>query len=137
MKLVVKLIPLILVSTIILCACGDSYDGRGLEDAPKGPKEADAQSTLVLANLEDLKILNLAANYLKDLGINASFYETLIEYHDANTPVTLELAGESSSEYTGEYLEVKFYYSDNSQEGPYDHCTTVYIDQKGQVIGHK
>src|SRR5690554_6648277 len=118
MKLLNKRIFIPLVAVIMLYCCS-GCNASGVDELPHSiHQEANTQQALSLANLGDLRVVHLATEYLKDLGLNAAFQETLIEYHTASEPIVLELANEKTSEYVGEYLEVKLYYSGNQNEKP-------------------
>lgn len=89
-----------------------------------------------LTHMDDLKVINIAANYLKEQGEAISFQETYIEYHDAGTTTAhIALDDGETVEYLGEYLEIRLYQKDESKQNPYGHCTVVYITQDGKILG--
>jgi uncharacterized protein YuzE len=89
-----------------------------------------------LVKMDDLKAINLAANYLKESGETVSFKETYIEYHDAGkTAETIQLAGGNFIEYEGDYLEIRFYKGEGEEVSPDDECIVVYIGEDGKILG--
>ena len=89
-----------------------------------------------LTHMDDLKAINIAANYLKEQGETVSFQETYIEYHDAGaTTAHIPVEDGKTVEYPGEYLEIRLYQMDESKQDPYEHCTVVYITQDGKILG--
>jgi|SRR5690554_6579203 hypothetical protein len=89
-----------------------------------------------LTHMDDLKAINLAANYLKEQGETVQFEETYIEYHDAGTTAAhIALEDGETLEYPGEYLEIRFYQKDESKQNPYGQYTVVYITQGGKILG--
>lgn len=89
-----------------------------------------------LTHMDDLKLINIAANYLKEQGETISFQETYIEYHDAGTTTAhIALEDGKTVEYPGEYLEIRLYQNDESKQNPYGHCIVVYVTQDGNILG--
>jgi hypothetical protein len=88
-----------------------------------------------LKQMDDLKAINLAANYLKGLGETVSFQETYIEFHKKQKTAThLPVTDGKPISYLGDYLEVRLYRGRNP-ENPCEECTTVYISQNGKILG--
>mgnify|MGYP000850264302 CR=1 FL=1 len=89
-----------------------------------------------LTHMDDMKAINIAANYLKEQGETISFHETYIEYHDAGTTTAhISLEDGKTVEYPGEYLEIRLFQKDESKQNLYEHCTVVYITQDGKILG--
>jgi hypothetical protein len=100
------------------------------------PHGAAFKGSTYLMHMDDLKAINLAANYLKELGETVSYHETLIQYHEAQeAAVNIALAEGKFVEYSGDYLEVRFYSSDDPEANPCENCTVVYISQDGKILG--
>lgn len=100
------------------------------------PYDAAFQSSRLLIHMDDLKAINMAANYLKEQGETVSFHETYIEYHDAGeTASGIILADGKTIEYIGDYLEVRLFQSDDPVHNPCQHCTVVYISRDGKILG--
>jgi len=88
-----------------------------------------------LKQMDDLKAINLAANYLKELGETVSFQETYIEFHERQkTAAQLPVTDGKPISYLGDYLEVRLYRG-KDPENPCEECTTVYISQNGKILG--
>lgn len=109
-----------------------------MENEPEDsiPYDAAFQSSRLLIHMDDLKAINLAANYLKEQGESVSFQETYIEYHDAGeSAANITLADGKTIEYIGDYLEVRLFQSDDPVHNPCQHCTVVYISRDGKILG--
>ena len=131
--MVLALISILLTTSS--CGSGDK-PGVFLDPEPSEPHDAAFRGSSYLKQMDDLKAINLAANFLKDLGETVTFQETYIEYHEAQkAAVKLSLTGGESVEYLGDYLEVRLYDSDNPEEDPCGECTVVYISQEGKALG--
>lgn len=103
---------------------------------PHDPTFTGSKGSSYLTQMDDLKAINLAANFLKDLGETVTFQETYIEYHDAEeTAAHISLADGKSIDYSGDYLEIRLYDSDDPAYEQPDNYTVVYISQDGKVIG--
>jgi hypothetical protein len=100
------------------------------------PHGAAFKGGAYLQHMDDLKAINLAANYLKELGETVTYQETYIEFHEAQeAAVEIALAEGKSVEYAGDYLEIRFYNSDDPKNDPCEDCTVVYISQDGKILG--
>jgi len=132
--------PMIMM-TILACAflllasgCTASRGSLGHDQKTGDPA---MESSSYLTRLNDLKAINIAANFLKEHGLNPSFQETFIQYHLAShVPDDILPADEKALDYFGEYLEVRLYFSDDPENAPCRECTVVYIDDIGNVLGY-
>jgi len=87
--------------------------------------------------MDDLKAINLAADYLKERGETVDFQETYIEYHDAGeSALDDSLAGENDAGHISDYLEVRLYQIDDQTENSCEHYTVVFISGDGRVLGY-
>lgn len=106
------------------------------EQEDSAPYDTAFRGSSFLIRMDDLKAINMAANYLKNLGETVTFQETYIEYHDAgSSAVNISLADGESVEYRGDYLEVRLYQSEDPKDSGCEHCTVVYISQDGKILG--
>jgi hypothetical protein len=138
-------ILLTLISVLyISCSCSNSvYDDTATTDItdtatsePHDPAFTGSKGSSYLMQMDDLKVINLAANFLKGLGETVTFQETYIEYHEAqDTAVNISLADGESIDYSGAYLEIRFYDIDDLADENPDNYTVVYISQDGKVLG--
>lgn len=138
-------ILLTLISIVYFsCSCSNSvYDDTATTDItdtatsePHDPAFTGSKGSSYLMQMDDLKVINLAANFLKGLGETVTFQETYIEYHEAqDTAVNISLADGESIDYSGAYLEIRFYDSDDLADESPDNYTVVYISQDGKVLG--
>ncbi|WZL78461.1 hypothetical protein QBE55_13280 [Eubacteriales bacterium mix99] len=116
----------------------DSQKGRPACEVKSESSESDHAAyagSSFLKQMDDLKAINLAANYLKELGETVSFQETYIEFHKRQkTAVQLPVTDGKPISYPGDYLEVRLYRGED-RENPCEECTTVYISQNGKILG--
>lgn len=113
-----------------------SGTGMPMEQEDLIPHDVVFRGSSFLIQMDDLKAINMAANYLKELGETVTFQETYIEYHDAGkTAANISLASGQSVDYMGDYLEVRLYQSNDPEEKPCEHCTVIYISQDGKILG--
>jgi|LSQX01.2.fsa_nt_gb hypothetical protein len=100
------------------------------------PHDPAFRGSFLLTRMDDMKAINMAANYLKAQGETVTFQETYIEYHDSEqTSGRIPLTDGRTIEYSGDYLEVRLY---NSCPDEHDHCAEcniVYISQDGKILG--
>ena len=142
-----KTIAVLLAIIGFMMIAGSCRSGTPGEAPDKAPDRAAASSdpselhdaafkgSSYLKQMDDLKAINLAANFLKGLGETVTFQETYIEFHEAQkAAVEIPLADGESVEYLGDYLEVRLYDSDDPED-PCEECTVVYISQDGKVLG--
>lgn len=89
-----------------------------------------------LTHMDDLNVINMAANYLKEQGETVSFQETYIEYHEAEVyPAHISLEDGKYVDYSGDFLEIRIYQEDDLKQNTSEHFTVVYISQDGEILG--
>lgn len=132
-----KSLIIVLFINILLMISSCSQTAIITGEIDSEPHDAAFQGSSYLMQMDDLKAINLAANFLKDNGESVSFLETFIEYHEADdVAVHLSLANGESVDYLGAYLEVRLYQSDDPKSDPWEECTIIYISQDGKILGH-
>jgi hypothetical protein len=135
-----KVYVLIIVIGILVLAgsCGSlPIYTEDKSEADSIPHDAAFKSSSFLLLMDDMKAINLAANYLKEQGETVTFQETYIEYHDAGeSTLDIALSGKEGVNYVGDYLEVRLYQSDDQTGNPCEHCTIVYISREGKILGY-
>ncbi|HHY82673.1 MAG TPA: hypothetical protein GX505_08340 [Clostridiales bacterium] len=131
----VILLTLILLFIIFAyVSCNAANTQKNTQD--QEPHDTAFKGSTFLIRMDDLKAINIAANYLKSLGETVSFQETYIEYHEAGkTAAKISLIGNKTIEYSGDYLEVRLYDSEDPVNHPCEHCTIIYITQDGKILG--
>ena len=121
MKIKGKVLAIMIVFLLFMSACS--------EVQPKA-------THTFLTHMDDLKAINLAANYLKEQGETVNFQETYIEYHDAEAATAhISLADGINIDYLGDYLEIRLYQTDHPEQNTTDHCIVIYITHDGKVLG--
>ncbi len=126
-----------LIACIFLFMAGGCTASPGSGANVQKSGDPALESSSFLTRLSDLKVINIAANFLKERGLNASFQETFIQYHQgSHVPDEIQPADEKAQDYFGEFLEVRFYYSDDPENDPCKECTVIYIDEVGNVLGY-
>jgi hypothetical protein len=135
-----NLYALIMAIGVLVLAGSCNYlpiDTQEKSESDSIAHDAAFSSSSFLLHMDDLKAINLAANYLKELGEPVTFQETYIEYHDAGeSALNIALSGGKNVDYVGDYLEVRLYQSDDETGSPCEHCTIVYISQDGKILGY-
>lgn len=131
---------LIIFIGILITAVSCAHLSKDLpKSTEKNPfsKDAASQSSSFLLHMDDLKAINLAANYLIERGETVIFQETYIEYHEAGeSALNIGQSDNKKTDYTGDYLEIRLYQNDEKTGDSCAHYTVVYIAQDGKVIGY-
>ena len=130
--LMVAIIGLTVLFAFTSCSIADTQKDNRYQEA----NNAAFNRSSFLTRMDDLKAINIAANYLKSIGETVEFQETYIEYHEAGkSAARLSIAGDETLEYSGDYLEVRLYNSEDPVNHPCEHCTVIYISREGKVLG--
>jgi len=144
MKKTICILLTSLSMVFISCSCSNSkYNDATIthiaDSTTSEPHDAaftSSKGSSYLMRMDDLKAINLAANFLKELGETVTFQETYIEYHEAqDTPVHISLADGESIDYSGAYLEIRLYDSESLVDETPNNYTVIFISQDGKVLG--
>lgn len=112
-------------------------EDNGADEQESEPHDEAFTGSSYLLHMEDLKAINIAANFLKEKGEDVTFIETYIEYHEPEeVPAHLSLINGETLDYPGEYLEVRLYKEIDEDNENCGSCIIIYIDKSGKVLGH-
>lgn len=136
MKVKLKILFAIAFAVLVLVFSSSCSQRQEPDTSSIGQVENQTEGAFSLTSIDDQRVIKLAADYLKEEGLELVFQETFIEYHDSDSPVLLAFDNKKLDSYIGQWLEVRFYYSQDPVKQPCQECTTVYFDENARVMGY-
>lgn len=132
MKRIISLIIIFIFVFFTSCTTSGVNVSKSIDEPSISQKK---QASILTMN--DLMVIKLAADYLKEQGETVEFDETeMILHNEHKDTVLLPVIHGEHIEYSDSYLEVVMYQNTSSGETPCRVCFTVYMSENGKIIGY-